>query len=59
MKFRLIDKDGKAFHEAVMPTPKRPEAITWAHRAFLFDSQKDDTPVYREATAYRIGSSVR
>lgn len=62
MKFRLIDKDGKQLHEAVMPLAKRPEVTVWGHRAFLFEyntGENQDIPVYRETSVFKIGSFGR
>lgn len=58
MKFKLLDNAGKDLHEGVMMSVKRPEIVTWGHRAFLFEynsDEKQDVPVYRETSVFKIG----
>lgn len=55
MKFKLLDKDGKEFHDGIAPIVKAPPVVTWGARVFLRGDTKSGTTAYREVDAYRIG----
>lgn len=58
MNFKLLDNSGKDLHEGVMAVMRRPEVVTWGHRAFIFEyntGEKQDVPVYRETSVFKIG----